>query len=123
MRSKPPESKPIAKQAHRPTRRPRWWILNKDNTTHSAGLLEWISWYWRANTDLAASHFDQAKCVVQVSTEFTGIDEATTGPPMLFKTSVLGGPDSGRIYTWSTWELAMKGHSTIVAMLKGECGR
>ena len=55
-----------------------------------------------------------------VSTVFLAIDQATSGPPLLFETMVFKGKDYGsEIHQnrYTTWYEAEKGHAAVCAMI------
>lgn len=59
---------------------------------------------------------------VNVSTVFLGLDHSHSGegPPILFETSVFGGPHDGDMARYATWDAAKAGYNRIVAELMAE---
>jgi hypothetical protein len=54
----------------------------------------------------------------EVVTTFTGRDhQMMDGPPLLFETRVIGGPNRVDKWHWPTWEAAQAGHAAIVDFL------
>jgi hypothetical protein len=59
---------------------------------------------------------------ILVSTVFLGIDHNFTdeGPPILFETMILGGPDNQSMWRYATWEEAEAGHMKVCNEVKAK---
>jgi hypothetical protein len=81
-------------------------------------ILEWGRWL-EAHKDECRVAFDTIYDV-GVSTVFLGSDRRLSGdgPPLLFETTVFGGPLDGYTDRYSTWEEAEAGHKAIVEHVK-----
>lgn len=104
------------------------YIMDEDGTIrHSDDLMEWAKsmgtrWQHQSIIRLKGSENQRSldDGIVKVSTIFRGIDTSfAEGSPVLFETVVFGDASSwtGHEKRYTTKELALKGHDTIVAAI------
>lgn len=96
-----------------------YWILNAaGEPEHVDSVKAWSEWYERATRDrsrIVAQHRDEGPDApdVLVSTVFLGLDHnfAAGGPPVLWETMILGGPDDGYQRRFTSRADALDGHA------------
>ena len=98
------------------------YILAGREPVQCDDLRAWALWLAAANRLVRADTEGE----VRVSTVFTGIDYSPghAGPPLVFETIVLGGPDpTSTIERYATWAEAEAGHLRIFRTLLAGCQR
>ena len=95
------------------------FILDADGKTPiAADLMTWATW-------LASNNKRQLKREtvadgVDVSTVFLGLDHSFGhGAPLLWETMIFGGPHDGEQWRYSTYDEAVVGHASAVALADG----
>ena len=89
------------------------YILDGTQPVPCADLLTWRRWFETADRTVAKT---QVAPDVEVRTVFLGVDQSWHGgPPLLFETSVFGGPLDGETECYSTWSQAEEGHASLCA--------
>jgi hypothetical protein len=94
------------------------YILEGHEVRQIDDILEWGRWF-ENHKDECSVAFDTIDDV-GVSTVFLGGDRRLSGdgPPLLYETTVFGGPLDSYTARYSTWEEAETGHKQIVEHVK-----
>lgn len=94
------------------------YILKDREPVRCDGLLEWGTWFERADRTVARDMIGE----VEISTIFLGIDHAFGRPgPLLFETMVFGSEQfEHEQERYRTWEEAERGHAEVVARVMAE---
>jgi hypothetical protein len=82
---------------------------------------DWAQWHSKIeNRRVAETPIDNEGNFV--CTVFIGHTSSDAAKPFLFQTLIFGGPRSGEIFHYRTWQEAEAGHAAIVNLCKGEQG-
>lgn len=94
------------------------YILEGHDVKEVEDILEWGRWF-EDHKDECRVAFDTIYDV-GVSTVFLGSDRRLSedDPPILFETTVFGGPLDSHTFRYSTWEEAEAGHKKAVELVK-----
>jgi hypothetical protein len=97
------------------------FILNSDGSvSEEPDLLRWMEFLDQNNPLLA---HDRLPGAVHVSTVFCGVNRNyASGPPILFQSTILGGPHNGYLERYSSKAEAMSGHERAVRIAQGKAG-
>ena len=89
-----------------------YYILAEDGKTPIAtqDLMLWAGFMQKGPVHVADTRDEEQG--VRVSTVFLSLDHnhSGIGPPILFETMVFGGKNSERMWRYTTWEEAERGH-------------
>lgn len=102
----------------------KWYWLRPDHSIElgpeiedTAAFAEYAKWLYGKDDE---GKFNKVVARTEigdtlVSTVFLGLDHnhADTGPPLLFETLVMGGPNDQDMYRYRTWDKAIEGHERI----------
>jgi hypothetical protein len=97
------------------------FILHPDGSvSEEPNLLRWMECLDQTNPLLA---HDRLPGAVHIQTVFLGTNRNYgAGDPLLFQSTILGGPHSGYLQRYSTKAEAMAGHERTVRIARGQAG-
>ncbi len=87
------------------------YILDGHKPVPCNDVLKWAAWFEKADRIVKKTKIDD----VRISTIFLGIDHRFgKGAPLLFETMIFGRIFDQKMWRYSTWEEAEKGHQKAV---------
>ena len=93
---------------------PRYYIL-LDRLPVAVDMWTWARQFEKSNRKIASDRVGKAR----VSTVFLGLDHSFSGgEPVLFETTVFGGPLNGEMDRYSTYSDAERGHQEMLTKVK-----
>lgn len=98
--------------------RPLYYIL-VNGKVRAAGYADWAEGFSTSDRRIDWTDIDE----VQISTVFLGLDHATSGPPLIFETLVMGGAHDQEMARYSTLGQAKAGHWAMVDKVKASLSR
>lgn len=96
------------------------YILNGRTPERCDDIEKFAMWYEKANRIVAKDVVGGGD--VLVSTVFLGFDHQWDDgePPLLFETMIFGGKHNETLERCSTWDQAVAGHASLLALAKSE---
>ncbi len=90
------------------------YILEEQTPIKETDLLKWAMWFETADRVVEQTAVNNE---ITVSTIFLGLNhQFGDGPPLLFETLIIGGPNDGDMRRYPTWKEAEIGHGEMMAL-------